>query len=155
MTSADRHLTPGELATRWNISRRTLERWRGLGRGPAFIKVGGSVRYRLDDIEAYESNRLRRTEQTHAGRLGHVRTNAKVAENPHRLASGDGREAVTAAIFWLKTRAKWKETSVHELGGASDLPPLRIERIERVIIDPVEHDADHECLALQQGSALS
>ncbi len=79
----------------------------------------------------------------------HVRTNAKVAENLYR------REAVTAAIFWLKTRARWKETSVHEVGGASDLPPLRIERIERVIIDPVEYDADHECLALQQGSALS
>ncbi|MDQ3559446.1 MAG: hypothetical protein M3453_09740, partial [Pseudomonadota bacterium] len=68
----------------------------------------------------------------------HVRTNAKVAENLYRKATGDGREAVTAAIFWLKTRARWKETSVHELGGASELPPLRIERIERVIIDPRE-----------------
>ncbi len=69
MNSADRHLTSGELAARWNISRRTLERWRGLGRGPAFIKVGGSVRYRLDDVEAYESKRRCRTEQTDLGRL--------------------------------------------------------------------------------------
>jgi len=69
---------------------------------------------------------------------------AKVAENLYRKATGDGREAVTAAIFWLKTRARWKETSVHELGGASELPPLRIER---VIIDPRERSVDHDVLA--------
>ena len=48
---------------------------------------------------------------------GHVKANAKVAENLYRKATGDGREAVIAAIFWLKTRAGWKETSVHEIGG--------------------------------------
>ncbi|MBA3520100.1 MAG: hypothetical protein H0T75_21230 [Rhizobiales bacterium] len=66
------------------------------------------------------------------------------AENLYRKATGDGCEAVTAAIFWLKTRARWKETSVHELGGASDLPPLRIERI---IIDPRERSVDNDVLA--------
>src|SRR5207237_9473451 len=48
---------------------------------------------------------------------GHVKANAKVAENLFRKATGEGREAVTAAIFWLKTRAGWKETTAHELGG--------------------------------------
>jgi hypothetical protein len=33
----------------------------------------------------------------------------------YRKATGDGREAVTAAIFWLKTRAGWKETQAHQL----------------------------------------
>jgi hypothetical protein len=46
---------------------------------------------------------------------GHIKANAKVAENLYRKATGDGREAVTAAIFWLKTRASWKETSVAEI----------------------------------------
>lgn len=32
----------------------------------------------------------------------------------YRKATGEGREAVTAAIFWLKTRAGWKETVVQE-----------------------------------------
>ncbi|MBA3520545.1 MAG: hypothetical protein H0T75_23560 [Rhizobiales bacterium] len=64
-----------------------------------------------------------------------VKTNAKVAENLYRKATGDGCEAVTAAIFWLKKRARWKETSVHEVGG-SDGGPIQIQRIERVIIDP-------------------
>ena len=45
---------------------------------------------------------------------GHIKANSKVAENLFRKATGDGREAVTAAIFWLKTRARWKETVVHE-----------------------------------------
>ncbi|MEX0406775.1 hypothetical protein ABGN05_13980 [Aquibium sp. LZ166] len=50
-------------------------------------------------------------------KAGHIKANARVAENLFRKATGEGREAVTAAIFWLKTRARWKETSVHELGA--------------------------------------
>ena len=35
-------------------SRRTLQAWRLLGRGPRFIKVGGrTIRYRLVDVEAW------------------------------------------------------------------------------------------------------
>lgn len=53
---------------------------------------------------------------------GHTKANAKVAENLFRKATGDGREAVIAAIFWMKTRAGWRETSVHEIGGAGTRP---------------------------------
>ena len=35
-----RHLSQIELAARWNISHRTLERWRWTGEGPKFIKLG-------------------------------------------------------------------------------------------------------------------
>lgn len=55
-------------------------------------------------------------------RYGHVKANAKVAENLFRKATGDGRESVIAAIFWMKTRAGWKETSVTEVAG----PPQRM-----------------------------
>ena len=40
---------------------------------------------------------------------GHIVANAKVAESLFRKATGDGRQSVTAAIFWLKTRAGWRE----------------------------------------------
>ena len=40
---------------------------------------------------------------------GGIKANARVAESLYRKATGEGREAVTAAIFWLKTRARWKE----------------------------------------------
>ena len=48
---------------------------------------------------------------------GHVKANAKVAEFLYRKATTEGSQAVTAAIFWLKTRAGWKETAVHEMNG--------------------------------------
>ena len=53
-----RHLKQRELADRWNISPRTLERWRWVGEGPQFIKIGGRVVYRLEDVEAYEAEQL-------------------------------------------------------------------------------------------------
>lgn len=49
---------------------------------------------------------------------GAIKANLRVAESLYRQALGDGRQAVTAAIFWLKTRARWKETSVHEVAVA-------------------------------------
>ena len=54
-----RHLHQADLARRWNISPRTLERWRWLGQGPRFLKIGGRVDYRLEDIEAFEAAQIR------------------------------------------------------------------------------------------------
>ena len=45
---------------------------------------------------------------------GHVKANARVAESLYRKATSEGAQSVTAAIFWLKTRAGWKETIVQE-----------------------------------------
>ena len=54
-----RHFNQIELAARWNISPRTLERWRWAGEGPQFIKLGGRVVYRLEDVEAFEAEQIR------------------------------------------------------------------------------------------------
>ena len=54
-----KHLNQIDLADRWNISHRTLERWRWTGEGPHFIKLGGRVLYRLQDVEAFEAEQLR------------------------------------------------------------------------------------------------
>ena len=64
---AVRHLNQIDLADRWNISERTLERWRWLGEGPAYLKIGGRVVYRLEDIEAYETENLRPSTSAAAG----------------------------------------------------------------------------------------
>ena len=53
-----RHLNQNELSRRWTISPRTLERWRWRNEGPAYLKIGGRVAYRLEDIEAYEAERI-------------------------------------------------------------------------------------------------
>ncbi len=49
-----RHLTQLDLARRWRVSPRTLERWRSLCQGPAYLKLGAAVAYRLEDVEAFE-----------------------------------------------------------------------------------------------------
>lgn len=57
---------------------------------------------------------------------GHVKANAKVAEFLFRRATTEGPQAVTAAIFWLKTRAAWKEPVVPEAPPA----PIKISWID-------------------------
>ena len=56
-----KHLNQVELAKRWTISPRTLERWRFLKTGPYYLKIGGRVVYRVEDVEAYEDEVIRRT----------------------------------------------------------------------------------------------
>ena len=50
-----------DLARRWRMSARTLERWRWQGIGPTHLKIGGKVLYRLEVIEAYEEAATRRS----------------------------------------------------------------------------------------------
>jgi Helix-turn-helix domain len=57
-SNAVRHLTQLDVARRWRISPRTLERWRWIGGGPQYLRVGGRVIYRLADIEAFEQAQL-------------------------------------------------------------------------------------------------
>ena len=58
-------LNQTELSRRWKISPRTLERWRWLGAGPRFYKIGGRVVYKLADVEAYEAAQLRQSTSDH------------------------------------------------------------------------------------------
>ena len=53
-----RHLNQIDLARRWSLSHRTLERWRWQGIGPRYLKIGGRVVYRLVDIEDYEATHV-------------------------------------------------------------------------------------------------
>jgi|TARA_A100001201_G_C4042937_1_gene187271 hypothetical protein len=51
---------------------------------------------------------------------GKAQANAKIAQNLFKIATGSGREAVTACIFWLKTQAHWKETNVIEVNDNTE-----------------------------------
>jgi len=44
-----------ELAERWSLSQRTLQRWRAEGYGPKYHLIGGAIRYRLDQVVAFEN----------------------------------------------------------------------------------------------------
>lgn len=57
-----------EAAAYLNVQPTTLEQWRWNGRGPTFIKIGRSVRYRQADLDAFLSARTfaNTTESQHA-----------------------------------------------------------------------------------------
>jgi hypothetical protein len=56
-----KHLNQIELSRRWNVSHRTLERWRWRKTGPSYLKIGGRVVYELTAVEEYESTRRHST----------------------------------------------------------------------------------------------
>jgi hypothetical protein len=58
-----KHLNQVQLARRWSLSPRTLERWRWLKKGPPFMRIGGAIRYRVGDVEAFEAAQLRQAQQ--------------------------------------------------------------------------------------------
>jgi hypothetical protein len=53
------HLNEAALSKRWSISPRTLQKWRQEGKGPAYLKLGGRIVYRLADVEAWEAQQRR------------------------------------------------------------------------------------------------
>lgn len=62
MQTAERtHLRPEELGHRWATSTKTLSNWRHVKRGPAYVRIGGSVRYPIAAVEAYEAANLTAT----------------------------------------------------------------------------------------------
>jgi hypothetical protein len=52
------NLTERELAEMWNVSPKTLQRWRSEGRGPRFLKLSKKVVYPLEQIKTFESKAL-------------------------------------------------------------------------------------------------
>lgn len=49
------HLNSRELAARWAVTPGYLAKLRCAGRGPAYLKFGTRVAYRVVDVEEYES----------------------------------------------------------------------------------------------------
>ncbi len=53
-TAHQAHLSGSDLASRWGMSPRTLERWRMEGRGPIYLKLGKRVAYSMSTVLEYE-----------------------------------------------------------------------------------------------------
>lgn len=51
-------LSINDLANRWDVSKNTIYKWRSLNLGPRGIKLGKHLRFRLSDVEAFESSQL-------------------------------------------------------------------------------------------------
>ena len=48
-------LSEADLASRWAMSPKTLQRWRTTGEGPAYLKLGKRVSYPLNAVIAFEN----------------------------------------------------------------------------------------------------
>ena len=46
-------LTAAQVADRFNVSIRSLERWRSIGYGPRYRKIGRKVGYATSDVEEW------------------------------------------------------------------------------------------------------
>jgi hypothetical protein len=60
---------------------------------------------------------------------GETALNAAVARNLYRIATSEKANAVTAAIFWMKTRAKWRGTSQLEVGRVGGFDHMTDEEL--------------------------
>lgn len=58
----------------------------------------------------------------------HVRANSAVAQSLFQKAIGNGPQAVTACIFWCKTRMRWRETPAeYEIGKKEQLQQAALQ----------------------------
>lgn len=53
------HFSQAELAERWRLTTRTLDRWRIAETNPAWLRINGRILYRAEDVFAFERLRLR------------------------------------------------------------------------------------------------
>jgi hypothetical protein len=55
-------MTAKELAERWRMSTRTLDRWRVRKGGPTWHVIGGRILYLFDDVRAFEVRHRRKSD---------------------------------------------------------------------------------------------
>ena len=100
--TTERCMTQTELAERWRISEATLERWRTEACGPVFLKLGNQVRYRLQDVEAFEEVALRGS--TKIDGVGDQKISPTQRLQPRSLATTISKSR--PITIWLRTGSR-------------------------------------------------
>jgi len=90
-------MTQTELAERWRISEATLERWRTESAGPLFLKLGNQVRYRIQDVEAFEEVALRESTKIN-GSVDQPAIQRPVSQRPAAISRPE-----RPITIWLRT----------------------------------------------------
>ncbi|WP_298357501.1 helix-turn-helix domain-containing protein [Rhodoblastus sp.] len=86
-TRIDEHEAAAYLGGEQPLSVRTLQKWRSLGYGPRYFKLGAVVRYAVADLDAFLAAGARdpRSEAAHPGR------NKTATESPGKSPGIAGR----------------------------------------------------------------
>lgn len=58
------YMTTREAADFLGFTAGTLRVWRSQGKGPSYYKVGSTVRYEMDDLEAWKNENVKHVELT-------------------------------------------------------------------------------------------
>jgi hypothetical protein len=99
-------LNTPQAAARCNLSPRTLEKLRVTGGGPPFIRLGGSVRYQVDDLEAWiAAGRRLSTSDTASTATGSPASPASARALPRSAARSPLPEAEPVASAAPERRA--------------------------------------------------
>lgn len=74
---------------------------------------------------------------------GAAKMNAAVAQNLYSIATSKGQGAVAAAIFWMKTRANWREVNRTEVSGpeGSAIKTESVMSIDTTKMDATQREA--------------
>jgi len=67
MESKSQFLKRQEAANFLNVKKSSLEAWAVRGGGPAFVKFGRAVRYRISDLEQWVESRVRQNTSEQQG----------------------------------------------------------------------------------------
>jgi Helix-turn-helix domain len=90
-----RHLKAADLAEREGVPVSTVYGWNYSGEGPPYFRVGRHVRYRLEDVEWWELERIvdRSDRYKAIERTGRRQYESQVREYEQRLRELSGRSA--------------------------------------------------------------
>ena len=114
-------INENELAERWGISPKTLQRWRSEGRGPRYLKLSKRVVYPVDEVLNFENRSL--YESTWE-RSSHV-----VASPGANLVTAREVATATSLPMYLLTHPKLRE--------ALGVPFVYVGKLVRFNLDEV------------------
>jgi hypothetical protein len=77
---------------------------------------------------------------------GVSRVNSAVAQNLFSIATSREPGSVAAAIFWMKTRGKWRETNHHVHSGDDKEPPITIANVDLKALSDAEISQMHSIM---------
>lgn len=87
---------------------------------------------------------------------GKARMNSAVAQNLYSIATSRETGAVAAAIFWMKTRAEWREVNRNEITGANGEPIKHDHSVKLDVsaLNEEQQDKLYELLSLAKKGSL-